>query len=50
VRQEVKRNHSYKTPAIVVMPLEGVDPDYFSWIMAQTEAAAAEGTLKVPPK
>jgi hypothetical protein len=32
------------------MPLEGVDPDYFSWIMAQTEAAAAEGTLKVPPK
>jgi periplasmic divalent cation tolerance protein len=47
VCQAVKERHSYETPAIVVLPLESVDPDYFSWIMSETEAAAGEGTNQV---
>jgi periplasmic divalent cation tolerance protein len=43
VRREVKKRHSYKTPAILVIPLENVDENYLAWIMAETEAAAGEG-------
>jgi periplasmic divalent cation tolerance protein len=42
VRQEVKKRHSYQTPAISVLPLESVDENYLAWIMAETEAAACE--------
>src|SRR5271163_4014789 len=35
----VKELHSYATPAILVIPIETVDPDYYAWIMAETEAA-----------
>ena len=34
----VRRMHPYTTPAILVLPIERVDPDYNSWIMAETEA------------
>jgi len=34
----VKEMHSYATPAILVLPLETVDPAYHAWIMAETEA------------
>jgi periplasmic divalent cation tolerance protein len=44
VRQEVKKRHSYQTPAISVIALESVDENYLAWIMAETEAAAGEGT------
>jgi uncharacterized protein involved in tolerance to divalent cations len=30
--------HSYSTPAILVLPIEKVDPDYEAWIMTETEA------------
>jgi len=40
VRRAVKETHAYTTPAIVVIPLESVDDGYFSWILAETEAAA----------
>jgi periplasmic divalent cation tolerance protein len=40
VRAAVKAMHSYTTPAILVVPLEQVDPDYHAWIMAETAAAA----------
>ena len=36
--QLVKQMHSYSTPAILVLPIEKVDPDYEAWIMAETEA------------
>ncbi len=36
----VKAMHSYSTPAILVLPIESVDEDYFNWLMAETQAAA----------
>ena len=41
VRAAVKQMHSYSTPAILVLPVEGVDPDYHAWIVAETEAKPA---------
>src|SRR4051812_20819561 len=37
----VKEMHSYSTPAILVLPLESVDQNYFGWILAETAASAA---------
>jgi periplasmic divalent cation tolerance protein len=36
VRAAVKQMHSYTTPAILVIPIDQVDPDYNAWIMAET--------------
>jgi len=36
VRVAVRKMHSYTTPAILVMPVESVDPDYHAWIVAET--------------
>jgi periplasmic divalent cation tolerance protein len=33
----VKQMHSYTTPAILVLPIESVDPDYHAWIVAETQ-------------
>ena len=41
--------HSYTTPAILVLPIENVDPDYHAWLVAETEAAKVELAL-VPAK
>jgi periplasmic divalent cation tolerance protein len=40
VSTAVKANHSYTTPAILVLPVEQVDAAYLGWLMAETEAAA----------
>jgi periplasmic divalent cation tolerance protein len=40
VEAAVKALHSYTTPAIVVLPVESVEPNYLGWIMAETEAAS----------
>jgi periplasmic divalent cation tolerance protein len=37
VRAAVKAMHSYTTPAILVLPVEGIDPGYRVWLMAETE-------------
>ncbi len=37
VRAAVKQLHSYTTPAILVLPLESVDPDYHAWLVAETD-------------
>jgi periplasmic divalent cation tolerance protein len=37
VRAAVKEMHSYETPAILVIPLESVDPAYLGWMLAETE-------------
>ena len=39
VRLAVRQMHSYTTPAILVLPIETVDPDYHAWMMAETAAA-----------
>ena len=36
----VKEMHSHTTPAILVIPVEHVDPDYHAWIVRETEGAA----------
>jgi len=36
VGEAIKELHSYTTPAILVIPLESVDPDYHAWIEAET--------------
>ena len=33
----VKDMHSYSTPAILVIPIESVDPDYHAWIVAEAK-------------
>jgi len=37
VREAVREMHSYTTPAILVLPIESVDPNYNAWLMAETE-------------
>jgi periplasmic divalent cation tolerance protein len=37
VRAAVKEMHSYSTPAILVLPIESVDPDYHAWLMAEAQ-------------
>ena len=44
VEVAVKAMHSYTTPAIVVLPVAQVDPDYLDWLMAETEAATLSFT------
>jgi periplasmic divalent cation tolerance protein len=39
VRAAVKEMHSYTTPAILVIPLEGVDSSYLEWLLAATRGA-----------
>ena len=39
VRAAVKEMHSYTTPAVLVIPIETVDPDYHAWIVAETREA-----------
>jgi periplasmic divalent cation tolerance protein len=36
VRAAVRQMHSYTTPAILVLPIENVDPDYHAWIVEET--------------
>jgi periplasmic divalent cation tolerance protein len=33
----VRQMHSYTTPAILVLPVESVDPDYHAWIVNETQ-------------
>src|SRR5258707_9972041 len=34
----VKAGHSYTTPALMVLPVQRVDPAYLEWLMAETAA------------
>jgi len=38
----VRQLHSYTTPAILVLPIESVDPDYKEWLLTETEKATGE--------
>ena len=40
VRKAVKETHSYTTPAIMVLPLESVDADYYRWIVEEAKGAS----------
>jgi len=40
VRAAVKAMHAYTTPAVLVIPIEHVDPAYHAWIVAETKGAA----------
>jgi periplasmic divalent cation tolerance protein len=36
VRSAVKELHSYATPAVMVLPVESLDPAYHQWIVKET--------------
>lgn len=40
VQEAVKASHPYSTPALLVLPVDAVDPAYHAWILAETGAAA----------
>jgi periplasmic divalent cation tolerance protein len=40
VRQAVKQSHSYTTPAIMVLPVESVDADYYRWIVEEAKGTS----------
>ena len=33
----VKEMHAYETPAIMVLPVESLDPDYHAWIVSEAQ-------------
>src|ERR1700758_525207 len=37
VRAAVRQLHSYTTPAILVLPIETVDPDYKQWLLTESK-------------
>ena len=39
VSDAVKAAHPYAVPAILVLPLQSVEPNYLGWLMAETEGA-----------
>ena len=41
VRGQVKAMHSYTTPAILVLPIEGGEPAYLEWLMKETETQSS---------
>jgi periplasmic divalent cation tolerance protein len=41
VRAAVKELHSYTVPAVLVLPVEGGDPDYLAWILDETRSRPA---------
>jgi periplasmic divalent cation tolerance protein len=40
VSAAVKELHSYTVPAIMVLPVEHIDPAYRDWLLAETAAAS----------
>src|ERR1043165_4257399 len=40
VRAAVKEKHSYTTPAVLVLPVESVDPAYQKWLVDETAKPA----------
>ena len=42
VCKAVKELHSYQTPAIMVLPVESVDVDYYRWIVDEAKGEAAK--------
>ena len=36
----VKENHSYETPAVLVLPVSGGNQSFIDWILAETEPSA----------
>jgi periplasmic divalent cation tolerance protein len=41
VSAAVREMHSYSTPAILVIPIEGVEQSYLAWLLAETAPAAS---------
>jgi periplasmic divalent cation tolerance protein len=41
VGEAVKALHSYDTPAIMVLPVESVDADYYRWLVDEARGATA---------
>jgi len=40
VRSAVRAKHSYTTPSVLILPVEGGDEDYLAWIARETADAS----------
>jgi periplasmic divalent cation tolerance protein len=38
VQAAIRELHSYVTPAILTLAVEGIDPEYLAWLLAETRA------------
>lgn len=38
VQESIRKTHPYETPAILILPVDAVDPAYHAWIEAETRA------------
>ena len=39
--EAIRQTHAYTTPAIVVLPIQGGDPAYLGWLLAETAGSEA---------
>jgi periplasmic divalent cation tolerance protein len=42
VREAIKGLHEYETPAVMVLPVESADADYYRWIVEETEGGVTQ--------
>ena len=49
VRSAVKEMHSYTTPAVLFLALEGGDPAYLGWLMQETRGVEPSRERASPP-
>ena len=49
VRNAVKEMHSYTTPAVLFLPVEGGDPAYLGWLMQETREGERSRKRSSPP-
>ena len=43
VMADIRARHTYETPALIVLPVEGGSADYLAWIVAQTAGLGDRG-------
>ena len=48
VSAAVKELHSYETPAVMVLPVENVEPAYHQWIVDETQAQKERAARRPP--
>lgn len=44
VRDAIRQNHPYTTPAVLVIPIESVEKTYLGWLLAETDMKARSET------
>jgi len=42
----VKKNHSYECPCVLILPIQGGNPDYLNWLNLELNSKSSEGTYE----